>query len=72
MTTKSWKAWKHTATAILQTLTYVAINNTSSRRQESYGTDIQLTFLNDLMGMENQLIMGFTYYKGESRFRFRN
>ena len=50
-------------------LDYVAINNTSSRRQESYGTDIQLTFLNDLMGMENQLIMGFTYYKGESTFR---
>ena len=46
----------------------IAINNTSTRRQESYGTDIQLTFLNDLMGMENQLIMGFTYYKGESRF----
>ena len=46
----------------------VAINNTSSRRQESYGTDIQLTFLNDLMGRENQLIMGFTYFKGESSF----
>ena len=50
-------------------LDIIAINNTSSRRQESYGTDIQLTFLNDLMGMENQLIMGFTYYKGESTFR---
>ena len=50
-------------------LDYIAINNTSTRRQESYGTDIQLTFLNDLMGMENQLIMGFTYYKGESTFR---
>ena len=49
-------------------LDIIAINNTSSRRQESYGTDIQLTFLNDLMGMENQLIMGFTYYKGESTF----
>ena len=47
----------------------VAINNTSSRRQESYGTDIQLTFLNDLMGMENQLITGFSYFKGESVFR---
>ena len=46
----------------------IAVNNTSSRRQESYGTDIQLTFLNDLMGMKNQLIMGFTYYKGESTF----
>ena len=50
-------------------LDIIAINNTSSRRQESYGTDIQLTFLNDLAGMENQLIMGFTYYKGESTFR---
>ena len=50
-------------------LDIIAINNTSSRRQESYGTDIQLTFLNDLMGMENNLTMGFTYYKGESRFR---
>ena len=49
-------------------LDYVAINNTSRRRQESYGTDLQLTFLNDLMGRENQLIMGFTYYKGESTF----
>lgn len=47
----------------------VAINNTSTRRQESYGTDLQLTFSNDLMGMENQLIMGFTYYRGESTFR---
>ena len=47
----------------------VAINNTSSRRQESYGTDIQLTLSNDLMGMENQMIVGFTYYKGESTFR---
>ena len=46
----------------------VAINNTSSRRQESYGTDIQLTLLNDLVGMENQLITGFAYYKGESTF----
>ena len=50
-------------------LDIIAINNTSSRRQESYGTDIQLTFLNDLMGMENNLTMGFAYYKGESTFR---
>ena len=46
----------------------VAINNTSRRRQESYGTDIQLSFLNDLFGRNNQLIMGFSYYNGESRF----
>ena len=46
----------------------VAINNTSRRKQESYGTDIQLSFLNDLFGKSNQLIMGFSYYNGESRF----
>ena len=46
----------------------VAINNTSRRKQESYGTDIQLSFLNDLFGKSNQLIMGFSYYSGESRF----
>ena len=46
----------------------VAINNISRRKQESYGTDIQLSFLNDLFGRNNQLIMGFSYYNGESRF----
>ncbi len=49
-------------------LDYVAINNTSSRRQQSYGADLQLTFLNELMGRENQLLMGFTYYQGDSAF----
>ena len=52
----------------LSGLDIVAINNTSRRRQESYGTDIQLSFLNDLFGKSNQLIMGFSYYNGESRF----
>ena len=56
------------STDALSDVDVIAINNQSTRRQESYGTDIQLTFLNDLMGMENQLTMGFTYYKGESRF----
>ncbi len=46
----------------------VAINNISRRKQESYGTDIQLSFLNGLFGRNNQLIMGFSYYNGESRF----
>ena len=46
----------------------VAINNISRRKQESYGTDIQLSFLNDLFGRNNQLVMGFSYYNGESRF----
>ena len=46
----------------------VAINNISQRKQESYGADIQLSFLNDLFGKSNQLVMGFSYYNGESRF----
>ena len=46
----------------------VAINNISQRKQESYGTDIQLSFLNDLFGKSNQLVMGISYYNGESRF----
>ena len=46
----------------------VSINTVSRRRQESYGTDIQLSFLNDLMGKNNQMVLGFSYYTGESRF----
>ena len=46
----------------------VSINNISNRKQESYGADIQLSFLNDLFGRGNQLIMGLSYYNGESRF----
>ena len=46
----------------------VAINNSSNRKQESYGTDVQLTFLNDLFGKDNQLILGLSYYKGKSGF----
>ena len=56
------------STDALSDVDVIAINNQSTRRQESYGTDIQLTFLNDLMGMDNHLTMGFSYYKGESTF----
>ena len=52
----------------LSDIDIVAINNTSQRRQESYGADIQLSFLNNLMGIENQLVLGVSYYNGESRF----
>ena len=45
-----------------------AINNISNRDQESYGTDIQLSFGNDLVNRGNQLILGFAYYNGDSRF----
>ena len=52
----------------LSGINIVAINNISQRKQESYGADIQLSFLNDLFGKSNQLVMGFSYYNGESRF----
>lgn len=45
-----------------------AINNISDRTQKSYGTDIQLSFLNDLFGRENQLVVGLAYFEGKSRF----
>ncbi len=45
-----------------------AINNISDRRQKSYGTDVQLTFLNDLFSYKNLLITGLAYYKGTSTF----
>jgi len=45
-----------------------AINNISSRKQQSYGADMQLTFLNDLFGNNNQLILGVSYFNGESSF----
>ena len=46
-----------------------AINNISNRRQTSEGLEGQLAFLDDLAGFENQLVVGFSYFNGESRFR---
>ena len=45
-----------------------AINNVSNRNQESFGTDIQLSFSNDLFDRTNQLILGISYFTGDSRF----
>ncbi|MEX2525690.1 MAG: TonB-dependent receptor, partial [Gammaproteobacteria bacterium] len=45
-----------------------AINNRSTRVQKSYGTDMQLTFGNDLFGRSNQLIVGAAYFMGKSSF----
>ena len=39
----------------------VALNNTSETEQESYGLGLQFTFLDDLFGKENQLIVGASY-----------
>ena len=45
-----------------------AINNISDRTQKSYGTDLQMTFLNDLFGHNNQLTVGFAWFEGRSTF----
>ncbi|MEX2122905.1 MAG: TonB-dependent receptor [Woeseia sp.] len=45
-----------------------AINNTSTRVQRSYGSDVQLGFSNDLFGRANQLIVGAAWFSGESSF----
>ncbi len=41
-----------------------AINNLSDREQEGFGGTFQFTFLNDLFGRENQLIVGAGYQQG--------
>ena len=46
-----------------------AINNISNRQQTSEGLEGQLTFLDELAGFNNQLVVGFSYFKGDSRFR---
>jgi len=40
---------------------FVALNNASETEQDSYGFGLQSTFLQDLFGKENQLIVGATY-----------
>lgn len=47
---------------------YDAINNVSSRDQDTYGANLQTTFLQDLFGRENQLIVGLGYFRGDARF----
>ncbi len=39
----------------------VALNNTSKTEQDSYGFALQSTFLNNLFGRDNQLIVGLGY-----------
>ncbi|MGR8920814.1 MAG: TonB-dependent receptor, partial [Gammaproteobacteria bacterium] len=49
-------------------LTDEAINNISTREQESYGSDLQFTFLRDLFGRGNYFVLGFSYFRGEADF----
>lgn len=44
---------------------FIALNNTSETEQDSYGFGLQTTFLDDLFGRENQLIIGASYDKSD-------
>jgi len=46
-----------------------AVNNISNRDQTSDGLESQLTFLQDVAGLSNRLVVGVSYFNGESRFR---
>jgi iron complex outermembrane receptor protein len=43
----------------------VALNNTSETEQDSFGLGLQFTFLDDLFGKENQLIVGASYDRSD-------
>lgn len=43
----------------------VALNNTSETDQDSYGLALQFTFLDEMFGKENQLIVGASYDRSE-------
>ncbi|HLU05007.1 MAG TPA: TonB-dependent receptor [Woeseiaceae bacterium] len=45
-----------------------AINNSSTRIQRSYGSDVQLAFDRDLFDRDNQLVVGAAWFNGESSF----
>ncbi|MBE0439674.1 MAG: TonB-dependent receptor [Gammaproteobacteria bacterium] len=44
---------------------FVALNNSSETKQDSYGFGLQSTFLQNLFGKENQLIVGATYDRSD-------
>ncbi|RLA01562.1 MAG: TonB-dependent receptor [Gammaproteobacteria bacterium] len=45
-----------------------AINNRGDITEDSGGLGLQLTFLNDLLGYENQLVTGLSYDQGRSAY----
>jgi iron complex outermembrane receptor protein len=46
----------------------VALNNTSETKQDSYGFGLQSTFLQNLFGKENQLIVGASYDRSDVEY----
>ncbi len=45
-----------------------ALNNISTRQQETYGSDLQLVFTRSLWARENYLVTGFNYFRGNGDF----
>jgi iron complex outermembrane receptor protein len=48
---------------------FVALNNSSETKQDSYGFGLQSTFLQDLFSKKNQLIIGATYDSSDVKHR---
>lgn len=46
----------------------LALNNTSETQQDSLGLSLQFTFLDDLFGRENQLIVGASYDDADMKY----
>ncbi len=46
----------------------VALNNTSDTEQDSYGLGLQFTFLDELFGKDNQLIVGANYDRSDVKY----
>jgi outer membrane receptor protein involved in Fe transport len=44
---------------------FVALNNTSKTKQDSYGFGLQSTFLDNVFGRDNQLIVGASYDRSD-------
>jgi outer membrane receptor protein involved in Fe transport len=51
---------------------FVALNNTSETEQDSFGLGVQSTFLNNMFGKENQLIVGATYDRSDVNYSSRS
>ncbi len=49
-------------------LDHEAINNQSTRKQQTHGFDSQLTFIGDVFGRENYFVAGFAYFNGTAEF----
>jgi len=46
----------------------VALNNTSETEQDSFGLGLQFTFLDEMFGKENQLIVGASYDRSDVKY----